>query len=147
MVNASHLLAAAGLTLAAALASSAAQTKRVAKPAPPKAVTTAAGVYTAAQAARGEQTYMNLCVSCHPPGTYTTQMFRSKWNLSLLSRLYDLVSNTMPKNEPGMLEPDEYAQVIAYLLKINGAPAGKTPLPPDVKELIKIRILMPAAGK
>lgn len=114
-------------------------------PAPkPKAVTTQSGVYTAAQAARGEQTYMNLCVSCHPPGTYNAPAFRQKWNLTQLSNLYLLVSNTMPKNEPGALEPEEYAQVIAYILKINGAPAGKTPLSSDPAELKQIRIAMPS---
>ena len=76
---------------------------------PPKVVTTATGVFTSAQASRGEQTYMSICVSCHPKGTYTAPAFRQKWNGSPLSELYGFVSSSMPKMEPGSLEPDEYA--------------------------------------
>ena len=138
MLSVSHVLRAAGLMLAVAVVSGAAQTP------PAKVVSTSSGVYTAAQAARGEQTYMNICVSCHPPGTYTAPVFRQKWNGAPLSYLFGLVSQTMPKEQPATLEPEEYAQVIAYLLRINGAPPGKTQLPADVEALKKIRISMPA---
>ena len=135
--------------LAGAVATSAAQ-KPPAKPgpaaktgAPAKPLTTESGVYTAAQAARGEQTYMNVCVSCHPAGTYAQQAFRDKWNGATLATLFDFVSNAMPKNEPGSLEPDEYAQLIAYVLKTNGAPTGPAPLPADSEALKKIRLYLP----
>lgn len=131
------MLPAAALMLCGAIVSTAEQA-----PAAPKTVTTATGVYTAAQASRGEQTYYSICVSCHPKGTYTTPAFREKWNGHLLSELFTLVSTQMPKEQPGTLEPEEYADVIAYLLKINGAPAGKTQLPADVKALKWIRISM-----
>lgn len=138
MFNITRVLPVACLTLAGAVASGAAQ-------APPvKVVTTSSGVYTAAQAARGEQTYMNICVACHPPGTYTAPAFRDKWNGSPLSELFGFISNSMPKQEPASLTPDEYAEVVAYLLKINGAPPGKTELPADDKALKAIRISMPA---
>lgn len=110
-----------------------------------KVLTTSSGVFTAAQAARGEQTYMNICVACHPAGTYTAPAFRAKWDGLLLSDLYGFISNMMPKEQPGTLEPEEYAQVLAYILKINGAPAGKEPLPADAKALKKIRIRMPSS--
>lgn len=109
-----------------------------------KGITTSSGVYTAGQASRGEQTYMNLCVACHPPGTYTAAVFRDKWNGVPLSELFGLISQTMPKQDPASLEPDEYADVLAYLLKVNGAPAGKMALPADAKALTRIRIAMPA---
>jgi S-disulfanyl-L-cysteine oxidoreductase SoxD len=128
-------LAVAALTLCGAIVSKASQ-------APPKVVTTAAGVYTAAQASRGEQTYFSICVSCHPKGTYTAPVFRDKWNGHLLSELFTFVSTQMPKEQPGTLEPEEYADVIAYLLKLNGAPAGKAELPADPKALKWIRISM-----
>src|SRR5688500_2385799 len=83
-------------------------------------VTTAVGVYTAAQAARGEETYTNICVACPPAGTYTTAAFREKWHSKPLSELFALVSETMPKQEPASLTPKEYVEVLAYLLKING---------------------------
>lgn len=144
MFRPSHAIAAACLTLVAALASGAAQAppaKKVNTPAKP--LTTASGVYTAAQAARGEQTYMNVCVSCHPIGTYAAEAFRDKWNGAPLARLFDVVTDTMPKTEPGSLDTQDYIQVISYILKINGAPPGKTPLPADPAELKKIRLYLP----
>jgi len=104
--------------------------------------TTTAGVYTAAQATRGEETYMGICVACHPRGTYSTAAFRTSWSGRQLSELFDQVKDKMPKNDPASLTPAEYAQVVAYLLKINDVPAGESELPPDSDALKKIRIEM-----
>lgn len=134
------LIPAASLMLVSAIVSSAAQAPG--PPPPPKLVTTAAGVYTAAQAKRGEEVYYSICVSCHPKGTYTAPVFREKWNGHLVSELFSFVSTQMPKEQPGTLEPGDYADVIAYLLKINGAPVGKKDLPADEKALKWIRISM-----
>ena len=130
------LIPAALLLLSGAIVSTASQAP------PPKPVTTAAGVFTAAQAKRGEEVYYSICVSCHPKGTYTAPAFREKWNGHLASELFTFVSTQMPKEQPGTLDPQDYADVIAYLFKINGAPAGKSELPPDVKVLKWIRISM-----
>jgi S-disulfanyl-L-cysteine oxidoreductase SoxD len=46
----------------------------------------------------------------------------------------------MPKNEPGSLAPEEYADVLAYLLQLNGMPAGERDLPADSTALKRIRI-------
>lgn len=139
---------AAFLILAGAVAASAAQKPAVKGPAksagaPAKPLTTASGVYTAAQAVKGEQVYMTFCVSCHPVGTYATQAFKDKWNGAQLSKLFDFVIDTMPKNEPGSLDTREYVHAISYILKINGAPPGKTPLPADSAALKKIRLHLP----
>jgi polar amino acid transport system substrate-binding protein len=107
-------------------------------------ISTMTGVFTAAQATRGEDTYMAICVSCHPRGTYTTAAFKETWTGRPLSELFDLVREKMPKNDPGSLTPGEYAQAVAYLLKINDVPAGEEELPPDSEALKKIRIEMPA---
>jgi cytochrome c5 len=113
----------------------------------PEVVGTSTGVYTPAQATRGEETYMNVCVACHPAGTYTTPMFREKWNAKPLSDLFLQVSETMPKQDPASLTPKEYVQVVAYLLKINEAPPGKEELPADAEALKKIKIEMPVEKK
>jgi len=139
MLPTTPLLLAAALTLLAAVTGGGTQSP------PKKPVTTSSGVYTAGQASRGEQTYMNICVACHPSGTYTTPVFRAKWNGSPVSELFGLISQTMPKQEPATLTPEEYADVVAYLLKINGAPPGKTELPPEAKALRRIRIAMPSS--
>jgi mono/diheme cytochrome c family protein len=110
---------------------------------PPRVLTTASGVYTAAQASKGEQVYMTFCVSCHPAGTYDAPSFREKWHGEPLVKLFDLVTETMPKTEPGSLDTRDYVHVISYILKINGAPPGKTPLRDDSDELKKIRLYLP----
>lgn len=88
---------------------------------------------------------MATCVSCHPRGTYATPGFRATWSGRPLSELFDFVREKMPKNDPGTLTPEEYAQVVAYILKINDAPAGDHELPADSEALRKIRIDLPAA--
>lgn len=143
-------MAAAALMLAGAVGTSAAQKPPV-KPGPVaktaaipgKPLTTQSGVYTAAQASKGEEVYMTFCVSCHPVGTYAAQAFKDKWNGAQLSKLFDLVTETMPKNEPGSLDTKDYVQAISYILKINGAPPGKRPLPADRAALAKIRLYLP----
>jgi hypothetical protein len=46
----------------------------------------------------------------------------------------------MPKNDPGSLAPDDVADVMAYLLKMNAMPVGPNELPADVDSLRKYRI-------
>jgi cytochrome c5 len=104
---------------------------------------TMTGVYTAAQAARGEETYMGACVSCHPAGTYKAAGFKATWKGRPLADLFDQVREKMPKNDPGSLSQQEYLQIVAYLLKINGVPAGENELPADTEALKKIRFDLP----
>lgn len=147
MLSPFRLTVAASLMLAAGLVNAGVQgsqgkdkppAKRPAAPA--AAVTTASGIYSAQQAMRGEMTYMNLCVGCHPVGTYAAPSFREKWNGQTMSQLFEFVAETMPKNDPGSLQPDEYADVLAYILRVNGAPAGQKAMPGDPAPLRKIKI-------
>ena len=135
--------AAAALIFIAALVATAAQAqdkgKAPAKP-PAGSLTTMSGVYTAQQAMRGEQTYSSTCISCHPPGWYALPAFKDKWNGLPLSKLFDLVTETMPKNEPGSLSDKEYIDAIAFILRTNKAPAGKTELTADAAVLRRIKI-------
>jgi mono/diheme cytochrome c family protein len=105
----------------------------------PAARTTKERVYSAPQAARGEQTYMSSCVSCHPPATYKGAVFLN-WQGRTMADLLAFLSEKMPKNDPGGLSAKEYAQVMAFLLKINGMPAGRADLPTDAATLRAITI-------
>jgi hypothetical protein len=116
---------------------------RVAAQAPNAGASTLTGIYSPEQARRGEDTYMSLCVGCHPAGTYATEAFKTTWSGRSLGDLFTLISETMPKNEPGSLSPQEYAQVVAYILKVNGLPAGKTDIPTDIARLKQIRFELP----
>ena len=101
--------------------------------------TTKSRVYSVAQAARGEQIYMNTCVSCHPPATYKGAVFLN-WQGRSLADLLEFLTDKMPKNDPGSLTPKEYMDVVAYLLKINSMPSGRVDLPANPATLRGITI-------
>ena len=102
--------------------------------------TTRSGVYADAQAARGNEIYLMQCKSCHTPASHTGAVFANSWHGKPLSALYNFIVERMPKNEPGSLQPYEYADVLAYLLKLNEMPSGSEDLPADSVALKRIRI-------
>jgi mono/diheme cytochrome c family protein len=123
----------AGITLSCVAVVTSSQT------APSDLRSTRSGVYTVEQAARGETTFARNCIGCHSTGAYATPAFVKKWNGRPLGALYSLIADTMPEDFPGVLSPAEYAQVVAYLLKLNRMPAGSEELPADLPALNKIR--------
>ena len=57
-----------------------------------------------------------------------------------MSDLFGFISERMPKNDPGSLAPEDVADVMAYLLKMNQMPVGSAELPADADSLKKFRI-------
>lgn len=98
---------------------------------PPPQRSTKSGVYTEAQVTRGEETFAAHCQSCHTSTEHTGPPFLSKWGGFPLWDLFFSISTTMPQSDPGSLTPQEYAQVLALVLKQNGMPAGQEELPSD----------------
>ena len=43
--------------------------------------------------------------------------------------MFDVISDTMPEDKPASLTPEEYVDVMAYLLMLNNFPTGNTELP------------------
>ena len=102
--------------------------------------TTLSGIYTQAQADKGEELYYGVCVSCHPRGYYTGDSFKKNWGGRPLSDLYDWIKTKMPKNDPGTLTSNQSVQVMAYILQQNKMPVGTTALTTDRAALTGIRI-------
>lgn len=127
----------AGAILAKASLTSA-QTKASAAPS-----STRAGVYTAEQAERGRITYAGMCRSCHSAASHSGATFEKWWKGRTVADLFTFTSTQMPKNNPGSMNPDEYADVIAYLLKLNAMPTGAHPLAADSATLATVLIEMP----
>ena len=98
------------------------------------------GVYSTAQASRGRDLYALKCRSCHTPESHTGVIFDNWWGGKLVSDLFEYVIERMPKNEPGTLTPEESADVIAYIFRMNRMPAGNEELSTDVNALRQIRI-------
>lgn len=116
---------------------------RAQQSAPDSARSTLGGVYTADQAARGRDVYAGMCTGCHTPASHTGQAFTNVWAGRTLWDLFSYVSQSMPQTDPGSLTPQEYIQLVAYLLEMNGLRAGNDELPADSTALRKIRFEVP----
>ena len=95
------------------------------------------GVYSAAQATRGHAMYRDRCIDCHGPTLGGLQApplagddFLRRWSGSL-SDLVNKIQNTMPADHPGMLTPQQSADVVAYLLQVAKFPEGPADLGVD----------------
>jgi len=85
------------------------------------------GVYTKAQAERGLTLYDTSCASCHELGKFKGTEFANTWTDKPLTDLHVAVVS-MPMDAPGSMKPQEYADILAYFLSINGYPAGPAEL-------------------
>ena len=81
------------------------------------------GVYTAEQAEEGAVVYQRVCAECHAKDEYTGDMMAG-WEGAPLYDLWDIITTTMPENNPGSLSRSEYVGVLAYILSLNEMPAG-----------------------
>lgn len=102
-----------------------------------------AGVYSAAQADRGLALYNTKCASCHAPNRFTDDLFYTSFADKPLWEMFDVISDTMPEDKPGSMKPDEYVDIMAYLLKLNGFPAGANDLPTGKDALSAITMEKP----
>jgi mono/diheme cytochrome c family protein len=107
--------------------------------APPRGVSRTArdGVYTDAQAKRGEAIYKEKCASCHGPALgggnappLAGDMFLAVWG-GPVGDVVDKVLHTMPQDDPGKLTRQQSTDVVAYMLQVGKFPAGRTELGSD----------------
>ena len=98
------------------------------------------GVYTEEQATRGDTEHQNNCSSCHGTEKYSGDAFTKNWVGRTVFDLFDQIKTTMPDANPGGLSVQQYKDVVAYILKTNGIPAGTDSLPsdPEAMRLLKI---------
>ncbi len=91
------------------------------------------GVYAAEQATRGAVAYEQACASCHMSDlrgesfapALNGDTFALRWENGKLSDLHKIIKGTMPADSPGSLSAQAYADIVAFLLKANGYPAGQ----------------------
>jgi quinoprotein glucose dehydrogenase len=106
------------------------------------------GVYTKAQAERGQPLYKQYCASCHGEMLEGIEMapalagggFIDNWSGQSMGDLFERIRATMPRDKPGRLSRDVNADITAYMLSFNQFPAGETELPRDTQLLQQIRI-------
>jgi len=106
------------------------------------------GVYTKAQATRGDKLYREACARCHGEnlagGDEAPELagadFREIWKGKAAVGLTDAIRKRMPSDGPGILSRQESADLAAYILSENDYPAGQKELPIDDASLQDIRI-------
>lgn len=100
-------------------------------------ITTQQGVYTTEQAARGKRAYQETCVGCHVLDWYRGDVVRV-WDGQPLFGLFDVISTRMPEDNPGGLSRRQYVDMLAYILELNGMPAGDRELSTGASRLRQI---------
>jgi mono/diheme cytochrome c family protein len=100
------------------------------------------GVFTEAQAAAGERLFAQSCAACHattagevaghgPAPAIVGEAFAYRWTDSTVADLLDTIRQTMPEAAPNSLSSAEYAALTAFVLALNGYPAGPQQLDPS----------------
>ena len=106
------------------------------------------GVYSAGQAARGQQLYKAQCASCHgntmegtsgPP--LAGDSFLAHWSAQPLANLVGKIQQSMPFNLPGSLSQNQSTDLAAYVLQAGKFPAGQA----ELSEAALARIVFPTA--
>ena len=100
-----------------------------------QAGTLAGGAYSAAQAKRGQDLYLQQCAACHsdnlagavgPP--LVGDAFVKVWAGRSVMELVDKIQNTMPLGAGGTLSRPQSIDLAAYMLQVGKFPVGQTEL-------------------
>jgi mono/diheme cytochrome c family protein len=105
------------------------------------------GVFTAAQAKRGDDAYQASCSGCHGNNLRATDpeavdltgpAFRAKWNGKALGERFEKIRDTMPLGNGNSLGDKTYMDILAFILQFNEFPPGNQELVPDTAKLIVV---------
>jgi mono/diheme cytochrome c family protein len=106
------------------------------------------GVYSDAQAGRGQQLYKTQCLTCHgealegavgPP--LSGDGFLSIWSRRSLAELVDKIEKTMPPQQPGSVSRQQAIDLAAFVLRSGRFPSGQA----DLESASLAQISFPAA--
>ena len=90
------------------------------------------GVYTSAQADRGDKLFAASCAMCHGanmsggggvPGLIGPELLVI-WGNKPAYALFDTIQATMPADAPGSLRPQQYADILSAIFRANAFPAS-----------------------
>ena len=103
------------------------------------------GVFTAAQAERGDAAYQASCSGCHGSDLRATDAeavdltgpaFRAKWSGRALEERFETIRDTMPLGNANSLGDKTYMDILAFILQFNDFPPGNQELVPDTAKVI-----------
>lgn len=106
------------------------------------------GIYTEAQAKRGDVLYKEQCATCHgdnlegsgPMPPLAGKDFLVNWQGKTVGDLFEKTHTTMPATAPGTLTPAQAADIVAHMLAAGKYPAGTTELDSKLEVLQAIKI-------
>lgn len=109
------------------------------------------GVYSEAQAKRGEAVYKEQCAACHgdnlegsgPMPPLAGKDFLANWEGKPVADVFDKTQSSMPATAPGSMTPEQTADVVAYMLAAGKYPAGSADLPGKADDLKQITLDAP----
>lgn len=124
--------------------SAASSTSREASSAP--APSGGGGRFTDAQAGRGRETFRSTCADCHYSSEFRGTQFQFAWGRRSVADLYREIVRNMPEDAPGSLSTQEYVDVVTYILRLNGFPAGEVELTADEDAMGAFTLEAPPPG-
>src|SRR5262245_38601849 len=110
------------------------------------------GIFTNEQAERGKTDFAQSCVRCHGADlagvtapSLNGNRFVSAWENESLYKLFVKVRDTMPPNFGTILTDEAKLDVVTFILRTNGFPAGSQELKVDPDTLENIQIVRKGA--
>jgi len=100
--------------------------------------------YSEVQATRGARAYDDYCAACHGlqlEGGNSVPLagatFEARWVDSgrTVDEFFYIVRTLMPQDRPASLSPQQYIDIVAYVLQVNGYRAGAQELRPEASVL------------
>jgi cytochrome c5 len=109
----------------------------------PAAKTLWDGIYSEAQASRGNQVFSSTCTNCHTLAAegnrpLSGQKFWDSYAQKTVGDLFNFMQKNMPNGNGGSLSETTYADLVALVLKSNGVPAGAADLVPSAVASVAI---------
>lgn len=112
---------------------------------------TTSGVFTEAQAKRGEAAYGATCVTCHLgqlegdgfAPALTGPEFMANWSGTTVGDLFERIRISMPPGSEGSVSAADKADIVAYILNVNKFPTGSTELAKETEALKQIKFETP----
>ena len=112
------------------------------------------GIFTDEQAERGKTNFSQSCVRCHGADlagqtapSLTGNRFITAWESETLYKLFVKVRDTMPPNFGTILTDEAKLDVVTYILRTNGFPAGQQELKVDAEILEGIQVVRKGASQ
>ena len=107
--------------------------------------TTRDGIFSAAQVERGRESFLWECTECHEMEEFTAAgAYLEQMDGKPLWEVFEYIWSEMPEDTPAWLEPEEYADILAYILSVYGMPTGEADMPTDKPALEGVLIQGPS---